>query len=93
MAQILSPGHVFVKDQWEVEMLCRVLRRGVVIVVSDQVPAETLEDCLVTAAPTVEAAVAMALDKHGAEAGIIAIPSGPYCIPVQRQPVAAGGGR
>lgn len=93
MAQILSPGHVFVKDQWEVEMLCRVLRRGDVIVVSDQVPAETLEDCLVTAAPTVEAAVAMALDKHGAEAGIIAIPSGPYCIPVQRQPVAAGGGR
>ncbi len=93
MAQILSPAHTFCKDQWEVEMLCRVLRRGDVIVVSDQVSAETLEDCLVGAAPTVEAAVERALAKHGADAALIAIPSGPYCIPVQRQPVPAGGGR
>ncbi|NUQ01835.1 MAG: nickel-dependent lactate racemase [Armatimonadetes bacterium] len=91
MADILDPGFVFTKDQWEVEMLCRVLRRGQVMVVSDKVPAEVLNKCLVTAMPSVEAAVAAALARHGERAGIIAIPSGPYCIPTPRQPVGAGG--
>lgn len=88
MAQITQPGF-FIKDQWEVEMLCRVLRRGDVMVVADGVPAEDLNRCLVTAMPSVEAAVAAALQRHGPEAGIIAIPSGPYCIPTRVERVTA----
>lgn len=91
MADILAPGHVFEKDQWEVEMLVRVLRKGSVMVVSDRVEPELLNRCLVTAMPTVEAAVEAALARAGAEAGVIAIPSGPYCIPTLRQLVPAGG--
>ncbi len=91
MADILAPDHVFQKDQWEVEMLVRVLRKGSVMVVSDGVEPELLNRCLVTAMPTVEAAVEAALARAGAEAGIIAIPSGPYCIPTLRQLVPAGG--
>lgn len=80
MDRIAQPGF-FVKDQWEVEMLCRVLRRGEVMVVADGVPADELSRCLVEPQPTVEAAVATALERHGREAGVVAIPSGPYCIP------------
>lgn len=87
MATIQQPGY-FVKDQWEVEMLCRVLRRGDVMVVSDRVPAETLAKCLVTPQPTVEAAVAAALDRHGPDAKLIVIPSGPYCIPIPAEATA-----
>ncbi|MCC7495414.1 MAG: nickel-dependent lactate racemase [Fimbriimonadaceae bacterium] len=89
MAQILAPEWTFTKDQWEVEMLCRVLRQGRVVVVSQGVDAATLERCLVSAAPTVEAAVAAALAEYGPAARIIAIPSGPYCIPTPRQAVRA----
>jgi nickel-dependent lactate racemase len=82
MRQILHHEHVFTKDQWEVEMLCRVLRAGNVMVVGEGVPAEDLNRCLVTAMPSVEAAVEAALAEHGPQAGILVIPSGPYCIPL-----------
>jgi nickel-dependent lactate racemase len=81
MAEILAPDHVFTKDQWEVEMLCRVLRQGDVLVVADGVPSADLDRCLVRGMPSVEAAVAAALERHGPQAGILVIPSGPYCIP------------
>lgn len=85
MRQIQDPNWTFVKDQWEVEMLCRVLRRGDVMVVAAGVPAGDLNRCLVTAMPSVEEAVSAALAKHGAGSRIIAIPSGPYCIPTPRE--------
>jgi nickel-dependent lactate racemase len=84
MAAILAAGHTFTKDQWEVEMLCRVLRWGEAWVVGAGVPAAEMERCLVRSFPSVEAAVAAALAKHGPQAGITVIPSGPYCIPTPR---------
>lgn len=84
MAMLVDPAHRFVKDQWEVEMLCRVLRRGQVFVVGAGVDADELNRCLVTAQPTVEAAFAAALERHGADAQAWVIPSGPYAIPTRR---------
>ena len=49
------------------------------------VPAGDLNRCLVTAMPSVQEAVSAALAKHGAGSRIIAIPSGPYCIPTPRE--------
>ncbi|MBI2302016.1 MAG: nickel-dependent lactate racemase [Armatimonadetes bacterium] len=83
MSKIQAPGF-FIKDQWEVEMLCRVLRAGDVMLVGSGVPPDELRRCHVTPQPTVEAAVAEALAKHGPEARIVAIPSGPYLVPVPR---------
>ena len=84
MDTILDPSHTFTKDQWEVEMLCRVLRRGDVMVVASGLSIDELDRCLVKGMPTVEAAVAEALAKHGPEAKLVVIPSGPYCIPSGR---------
>lgn len=80
MQKILQPGF-FVKDQWEVEMFCRVLRKAEVFFFTEGVSPEVLQKCLVTPIPSVEEGMARALAKHGPDARIAVIPSGPYVIP------------
>lgn len=85
MEKILTPGF-FVKDQWEVEMLCRVLRKAEVYFYSDGIPREDLARCMVTPVDSVEEGVARALAKHGPHARIAVIPPGPYLIPYLKTP-------
>jgi len=80
LQKILQPGF-FLKDQWEVEMLARVLRRGEVLIYEEGVPPEEMAQCLVTPVPSVEEGVQQALAKHGPHATIAVIPAGPYLIP------------
>ena len=54
-------------------------RRGVKVV-SDGLPAETLNGLFVESAPSVEAAVAEALREYGPDARIAVIPKGPYVV-------------
>ena len=70
----------FVMDQWQMEELAKVRRKAKVRMVSDGLPAEVLNRLFVEHAPSVEAAVAAALDEHGAEATIAVIPKGPYVL-------------
>lgn len=70
----------FVMDQWQLEELAKVRRKAEVTMVSDGLPRETLERLFVRTAPTVEAAVAEALVRHGAQARIAVIPKGPYVL-------------
>jgi nickel-dependent lactate racemase len=80
MKMILTPGF-FVKDQWETEMLCRVLRKAEVYLFGEGLPAEDLARCMVTPITSVEEGLAKALAKHGPDARIAVIPPGPYLIP------------
>jgi lactate racemase len=77
---ISQPG-VFVPEEWEIEELAKAARHADIYCVTDGIPAETLAQCFVTPAATVEAAVASALQKHGPDATVVAIPRGPYVIP------------
>lgn len=70
----------FVMDQWQLEELAKVCRKAKVKVVSDGLPAETLERLFVQSAPTVEDAVAEALVEYGPEATMAVIPKGPYVL-------------
>jgi len=70
----------FVLDQWQLEELAKVRRKAEVTVVSDGLPADALERLFVRSAPSVEAAVADALTRHGPQATIAVIPKGPYVI-------------
>jgi len=70
----------FVMDQWQLEELAKVCRKAKVRVVSDGLPAETLNGLFVTSAPTVESAVADALFEYGPAATIAVIPKGPYVL-------------
>jgi nickel-dependent lactate racemase len=89
MERILdSRRSCLVMDQWELEELAKVRRRARVSMVSDGLPAETLNRLFVDSAPSVETAVAESLAEYGPDATLAVIPKGPYVI----AEVAQGGG-
>lgn len=71
----------FVMDQWQLEELAKVLDKCKVKIVSDGLSAETLQQCHVEHAVTVEAAVAKCLKEYGPQASMAVIPKGPYVLP------------
>jgi len=77
---ISQPG-VFVPEEWEVEELAKATRHAHIYCVASGIPHDTLARCFVTPAATVEQAVRMAMDRHGKDATLLAIPRGPYVIP------------
>ena len=70
----------FVMDQWQLEELAKVRRKAHVKLVSDGLPADTINRLFVESAPSVEQAVADALAHHGPGAKIAVIPKGPYVL-------------
>ena len=79
MQRILDDDY-FVMDQWQLEELARACRKATIRVVTDGLPPEVLSGLFVESSPTVEAAVAEALARHGPDATIAVIPKGPYVI-------------
>jgi nickel-dependent lactate racemase len=80
MQRILGKDY-FVMDQWQLEELAKVCRKAKVKIVSNGIPAETLNSLFVEAAPSVEQAVADSLAEYGSDARIAVIPKGPYVLP------------
>ena len=70
----------FVMDQWQLEELAKVRRKADVKIVSDGLPASTVERLFVDSAPSVEVAVREALGRYGKQAKIAVIPKGPYVL-------------
>ena len=70
----------FVMDQWQLEELAKVRRKAQVKLVSDGLPAETIDGLFVQSAPSVEAAVADCLSQYGPDATVAVIPKGPYVL-------------
>ncbi len=70
----------FVMDQWQLEELAKVRRKAKVRFVTDAIPADMVRRLYVEPAPSVEAAVADALEEYGPDAKIVAIPEGPYVL-------------
>lgn len=79
MKAIMDPTY-FVMDQWQLEELAKATRKAQVVVVTDGLPPETVERLFVHWAPSVEEALAAALERHGQEAQIAIIPKGPYVL-------------
>ncbi len=71
----------FVMDQWQLEELAKVRRKAKVKVVSDGLPAETLNELFVESASSVENAVRDSLVEYGEDAKVAVIPKGPYVLP------------
>ena len=80
VAYISQPG-VFVPEEWQIEELARAARQAKIICIAGGISPETLIQCFVTPAATVEDGVALALAQQGANARIVVIPRGPYVIP------------
>ncbi len=71
----------FVMDQWQLEELCKVVAKCRVKVVTQGLSAETLRQCHVEPAASVESAVAESLAEYGPGATLAVIPKGPYVLP------------
>ena len=78
MKAIMEEERFFI-DQWYLQELEKVLRRGKVKVFSAGVSAEVLQQFFVVPCSCVEEAVAEALEEYGADASIAVIPQGP-CV-------------
>ena len=70
----------FVMDQWQLEELAKVCRKAKVKIVSNGLPAETLNKLFVEAAASIEQAVADSLVEYGPQAKLAVIPKGPYVL-------------
>ncbi len=70
----------FVMDQWQLEELAKVRRKAKVKIVSDGLPAATLDRLFVESAATVEGALAASLAEYGPAAKVAVIPKGPYVL-------------
>ena len=79
MERVLGKEY-FVMDQWQLEELAKVRRKCKVKMVSDGLPAETLNGLFVESAPSIEQAVAESLAEYGPAAKIAVIPKGPYVL-------------
>jgi nickel-dependent lactate racemase len=76
----ISGTDYFRIDQWQLEEMAKVLRKARIVVVTKGLSAEQLRGLFVESAPSVEEAVAEALDRYGPQAGIAVLPKGPYMI-------------
>jgi len=72
-----------INDQWEAQILARVLKRAKVILVSDYISERLASSFMLERAKTVEEALEIALSIIGrSDAEIMVIPEGPYVIPL-----------
>ncbi len=73
---ILTPQDQTIPDQWESQILCRILMKHKVIFVSPAERKELLEEMKLSWAPDLDTAVAMAKQDRGEAASITIIPNG-----------------
>ena len=77
----LQDPDFFVVDQWQLQELCKVLRKVRVLLCSDGVDVDSPHlRGLVSTVASVEAGIAEARRQHGADAAIAVIPRGPYVL-------------
>jgi nickel-dependent lactate racemase len=69
-------------DQWQVQILARILHDHRVYLYSDRLPSEEIRRAKLIPVDSVEAVVAQLLGEYGADAPICVLPQGPLTIPM-----------
>ncbi len=78
---IATPGY-YRSEQWELQLYARVAEKARIMLYSHNVPPDTAAGWFVEPVPSVEAGVERALTDLGPEVTLIAMPHGPYVIPL-----------
>jgi nickel-dependent lactate racemase len=73
-------GEVSCIDQWQLQMLEKVLQRAEILNYSTGLPPEVQARLFVTPVESVEEGLERALKRHGASARIAVLPQGPYVL-------------
>jgi nickel-dependent lactate racemase len=89
MAEAKTPDQVLekikreepIKDQWEAQILARVLKVAKIVVLTKNIKSSLIEDMHMTPASSVEEALALYHKLTGEGSKIAAVPDGPYVIP------------
>jgi nickel-dependent lactate racemase len=74
-------GEIIVPDQWEIQILTRILMNSEIIIVSGLKENE-IGNIGLKYAKTVEDGIRVSLEKHGLNASILILPNGPQILPV-----------
>lgn len=77
----LDDPEFFIIDQWQLQELCKVLKKVDVKLFSEGIDTPFVGALLVDHVESLEAGLAQALERHGRHASIAAIPKGPYLLP------------
>jgi len=77
---LILNGEISVPDQWEIQILSRILMKAEIFVVSS-LNEQELGNIGLKYAKTVEDAINISLDKHGLQAKILILPNGPQILP------------
>lgn len=75
------PQEETLADQWEAQVLARILSRNEVILVSDMIDKRIVEDLMLTSARDLNEALELALKRQGACARVVVIPDGVSVLP------------
>lgn len=87
-ARLRDPAF-FVVDQWQLQELCKVLRKARVLLCSEGVDADSAHlRGLLQTVPSIEAGLELARQQHGDSAEVAVIPRGPYVLARSRTAAA-----
>ncbi|MSR83940.1 MAG: nickel-dependent lactate racemase [Candidatus Latescibacteria bacterium] len=76
----LEDPDFFAIDQWQLQELCKVLKKARVMLFSEGMAPGHRGRLLMDLVPSVEAGLQQALDRHGADAPLVVVPKGPYVL-------------
>lgn len=79
-ARQLEDPEFFVIDQWQLQELCKVLRKARVMMYSEGIGEDQRDSVLVEMVSSVEEGIQRALADRGDDARIAVIPKGPYVL-------------
>ncbi len=68
-------------DDWQAQVLARILERYDVIVVSEGLTENDITSCYMTKAKSVEQALELAYERVGHDSRLVVLPSGPAILP------------
>ncbi len=74
---------IVVSDQWEIQILTRILMKADIFVISELIESE-IGNIGLKYAETVEDAIRICLEKYGKSASILILPSGPQVLPLYK---------
>ena len=72
---------IIVPDQWEIQILARVLMKAEIYVIS-KLKEKEIGNIGLKYAKSVEEAIKLGLEKHGRDAKILILPNGPQLLPL-----------
>ncbi len=75
---------IIVPDQWEIQILTRILMKADIYIVSE-LKKEEIGNIGLKYAKTVEDAIELALNKHGKNARMLLLPNGPQVLPLLKK--------